>query len=309
MPSFWTHFAFALECKSVPPSSEIVEAIACHPHAFHVGMQGPDMFLFYPPTALRKQRLSTLLHEGSPVRLLTCLWRQAMSAKADDRPIALAYAAGFLGHYCLDSETHPFVYAFSGIERSAQCYTAHNAIEADLNRLIIERVLGKALDELALPDVYRLPPEERRVVARMLSRVVECAYGLECSPHTVSHALSSVRFCAHLLADRTGRKAKFTRILEAPLRLPYLSPLFLGMSHFYPDAANLAHKPWRDPYTGTLSNADFFALYDAAKRRFAHALSLLPCIFPSAYSAFFKQFCRRDFHGAPCAESIDSART
>lgn len=302
MPSFWTHFAFAKECRTTLPSGTIADAIARHPHAYHVGMQGPDMFLFYPPTALRKHRLSTELHEGSPTRLLVCLWRQAMLTRTSDRPIALAYAAGFLGHYCLDSETHAFVYAFSGIERSAKCYTAHNAIEADLNRLIVARVFGRSLRELSLPDVYRLPSEERAVVSHMLSRVVSCAYGLACTPSTVSHALSAVRLSAHLLSDRTGRKAKLTRALEAPLGMPYLSPLFLGISHYYPDAANLAHKPWRDPHTGEVSHADFFALYDRAKERYASMLSELEVRSPKSYSAFFHTFCARDFHGAPCTE-------
>lgn len=299
MPSFWTHFAFAKECKQNLPDGIFADAAAAHPHAYYTGMQGPDMFLFYLPTLLRKQRPSTELHTHFPDQLLACLWKQVSLTNEGDRPIALAYALGFLGHYCLDSETHPFVYARSGIAHTAACHTAHNAIEADLNTLTVERVFGKAPNELPFPDVYRLPREERRVVAQMLSRVIRCVYHLSCTPATVSRALSAVRISGHVLCDRSGRKAKFVRRLERPFGLPYLSPLFLGACHSCSDAANLAHKRWRDPYTGAVSDADFFFLYDRAKEEYASALRALSIRTPKDYAGFFRSFCKRDFHGEP----------
>lgn len=299
MPSFWTHYAFAVECRAVLPSDELASAVRRHPNAYHAGMQGPDPFLFYLPALLRKKRISTALHVDSPDRLLTCLWRQAAGAQGEDRSVALAYAAGFLGHFCLDSETHPFVYAFSGIERSAACYSVHNALEADLNRLTVKRCFGKSIAALALPDVYRLPKDEAEYIAKMLCRAIRCVYRCACSPTFVMRAFGAVRAAYRLLGDPKGNKAKFVRTLEKPFRLPYLSPLFLGESHYYTDAANLAHRRWRDPYTGAVSNADFFALYDSAKEKYAHALTVLRSLDAREYGDYFRGLCKRDFHGEP----------
>lgn len=299
MPSFWTHFAFAKECKDMLPHSELSEAIACHPHAYYSGMQGPDMFLFYLPAVLRKKRLSTELHTNRPAKLLTCLWRQAKKTKGDDRKIALAYAAGFLGHYCLDSETHPFVYAFAGIERTTESFCIHNALEADLNRLAVERTFGIAPNALPFPDVYHLPNADRACIARMLSRAIRCVYKLNCTPATVARALGAVRLWCYLLRDKTGRKAKLFRAIEAPLRLPYLSPFFLGISHYYEDSANFAHRPWQDPYTGKLSHTDFFALYDSAKEKYSNAIAILQTLPVGDIAACLRELCERDFHGEP----------
>ncbi len=299
MPSFWTHYAFAKECEANLPCGALRNAVARHPHAYYTGMQGPDMFLFYLPALLRKKRLSTELHTKFPDRLLVCLWRQAAKAKGDDRSIALAYAAGLLGHYCLDSETHPFVYAFSGIKHSAECFCVHNALEADLNGLTVKRVFGKDPTQLPLPDVYDLPEKEERCIAALLSRAIRCVYKLDCSPATVSHARFAVRTACHLLSDLKGRKAKFFRALEKPLRLPYLSPLFLGISRYYSDPANFAHRMWRDPYTGATGNADFFMLYDSAKEKYAEAIGTLSALSADAYPAFFSTLCKCDFHGEP----------
>ena len=83
MPSFWTHAAFAWEChqllthlrKSGIPVGDLTNAILANPHAFYTGMQGPDLFFFYPPTAVGKIHLSTLLHtrrtQGRNRRTLT----------------------------------------------------------------------------------------------------------------------------------------------------------------------------------------------------------------------------------------------
>lgn len=299
MPSFWTHYAFAEECRSALPSGELSDAIERHPHAYHAGMQGPDLFLFYLPAVLRKKRLSTELHTHSPAQLLACLWRQSANTKGKARPIALAYAVGFLGHYCLDSEVHPFVYAFAGRERTAKSYCKHNALEADLNALTVERALGKSLQTLDIPDVYDLSKDERAVISKMLSRAIRCVYRFKCTPETVCHALTTVRLACRLLSDRSGKKATCFRAIEKALGLPYLSPLFLGVSHYCTDPAGLTHKPWRDPYTGEVSETDVFALYDSAKTKYITALCNLHRLRASEFSAFFNTLCVRDFHGEP----------
>lgn len=298
MPSFPTHYAFSEECIKLP-TGEFADAISAHSHAYRTGMQGPDMFLFYLPSVLRQKRLSTELHTRLPDKLLTCLWRQAARSSGERRKIALAYAAGFLGHYCLDSETHPFVYAFSGIEHTAESFCIHNAIESDLNRLSVERAFGRSIVTLPLPDVYHLTRSEKTVISQMLSRAIRCVFKLNCSPATVSHALENVRRWCAMLYDPSGKKAKCFRVLERPLGKPYASPLFFGASHYYPDAANLAHRLWRDPYTGAVSNSDFFDLYDSAKDKYREALAALQTLDIGSYPAFFRNLCKRDFHGEP----------
>lgn len=304
MPSFLTHFAFSEECRPFLPPCELSDAVRAHPQAYYTGMQGPDMFLYYLPAVLRKKRISTELHTRAPERLLTCLWRQAAKSKGKCRPIALAYAVGFLGHYCLDSETHPFVYAHSGIKRSAKSFCVHNALESDLNGIAIERTFGrpfgKAPHGLPLPDVYTLSKDERAVIGAMLSRAIKCVYKLTCSSEAVIRAIDTVHLACRLLNDPSGRKAKLVQIPEALLHLPYLSPLFLGNSHFYPDAANFEHRQWEDPYTGRVSDTDFFMLYDTAKEKYTCAIASLQTLAPSEYPSFFRALCKRDFHGEPC---------
>lgn len=325
MPSFWTHLAFAKDCErrlrlpSADGTAEsadrkigcLTDAILAHPHAFYTGMQGPDLFLFYLPAAFYRRRLSKVLHTEETAKLLCRLFAHAHKFRGEDRRRALAYVSGFLGHYLLDSHTHAFVYARAGIGQSADSFYKHNALEADLNRLAVRRSLNCRLADLPRPRSYKLCSGEQRILSQLLSGALQEVYRIRCSPEKVYRALWSVNFCTQLLYDPSGNKAKFAQIIERPLGDRYLSPLFLGESHFYADPANLLHRAWRDPYTGRMSHASFFQLYDRALDRFVPAIrrlespDLQSCF---ARRTFFEKLCRRDFHGEPISVSANRSR-
>lgn len=310
MPSFWTHASFAEECKEQlsdlfsigAPMGYLSDAILAHPHAFFTGMQGPDLFLFYLPAALRKERLSTLLHTKHSAKLLCCLFARAHTYRGEDRRRALAYVCGFLGHYLLDSHTHAFVYARAGVGYSLNSFCTHNALESDLNRLTVESSLGIPLRTLPRPRSYALTPAERRILSSLLCSALRDVYGIDTSPAMVARAFSAVHLFTGILYDSTGRKAKLAKIAEAPIGKPLLSPLFLGESHYFADPANQSHRSWTDPYTGKRSQDSFFDLYDRALARFLPILRRLESEegrTPRARRILFEKLCRRDFHGEP----------
>lgn len=308
MPSFWTHVAFAEDCKQrilthdPATAGELTQAICARPHAFYTGMQGPDLFLFYLPAAIRKRKLSSVLHTKETAKLLCRLFARAHAFRGEDRLCALSYVSGFLGHYLLDSHTHAFVYAAAGTDRTARSFCTHNALEADLNRLAVERSLGCSISALPRPCSYTLSKDERRILSDLLSRALCDVYGIACSPAKVSRAFHSVNLFTRILYDPKGSKAKIARLTETPLNNRYFSPLFLGESHYFHDPANLAHSRWIDPYTGESSTESFFDLYDRALSRFVPTLRRLetPALdSPRARKVFFQKLCERDFHGEP----------
>lgn len=313
MPSFWTHFAFASDCRKrlfsrvgTPAQGTLTAAVAAYPHAYCVGMQGPDPFLFYLPAAFRKRRLSSVMHTEHTAKLLCRLFARAGAFEGEDQKIALSYAAGFLGHYLLDSHTHAFVYARAGIVRSTDSFCIHNALEADLNALAVQRSFGKRLSEMPRPRVYELTDPERRVLCALYSDLLEQVYHIRCSPAKVARALWSVRQCYRALYDPKGRKAAVLKTAEGLAGHAYLSPLFLGESHYYEDPANLEQRLWVDPFTKQPSRSTFFQLYDRALEQYAPLIQRLES--PEARTAWarrsiFREICKRDFHGEPIPSS------
>ncbi len=303
MPSFWTHLAFAREVRlslGDAPRGPLTHAIAAYPRIFRTGMQGPDPFLFYLPAAFARRRPATLLHTEHTAHLLCRLFCRALQMSGKQRQIALSYAAGFLGHYVLDSHTHGFVYARAGTFQSADGFCIHNALEADLNSLAVARSFHRPLSVFPRPNTYELSPLERDVLCTLYVDLFSTVYGLRYSRAKISRALWSVRKVYRRLYDPRGTKATLFRHLERPLGRSYLSPLFLGESHYFADPANFAHRPWIDPFTGECSTASFFDLYD---RALAVYLPLLTdpasplTASPASRRALFSTLCTRDFHG------------
>ncbi len=319
--------------KAGLPVGEFSHAILTHPHAFFTGMQGPDLFLFYPPAAIGRKKLSSLLHTKKIPTLLGELFDTADGIK-DDFPLlphhppfslagavpiysntnpyrkddhsidgrlcALAYACGFLGHYLLDSHTHAFIYARTGVEPSARSFAVHNALESDLSRLTVERSLEIPLACLPRPSAYHLSPVERRALSLLLSQTICRVYSIHLSPASVGRAFHAVHLATGILYDPHGCKARIAKIIERPFCAPYLSPLFLGESRYYPDPANLRHQKWSDPYTGKVSHDSFFELYDRALMRYLPLLRRLESLSNGSQRRMvFEKLCRRDFHGEP----------
>ncbi len=96
---------------------------------YDFGLLGPDPFLFcrffVPPFRHRANRYSSVMHTERTGEFLTELARRS---RADRR--VFSYFAGFLCHYALDSDTHPY------INRKAKgSKTMHMAIEHKLDRM------------------------------------------------------------------------------------------------------------------------------------------------------------------------------
>ncbi|MBQ3330939.1 MAG: zinc dependent phospholipase C family protein [Ruminococcus sp.] len=96
---------------------------------YNFGLLGPDPYLFYhfymKPFGNRVNKYSSVMHREHTGEFLTELAKRAK----DDEDV-FAYLAGFLCHYALDSDTHPY------INRKAKNSAAmHMAIEHKLDKL------------------------------------------------------------------------------------------------------------------------------------------------------------------------------
>lgn len=308
MPSYWTHLMFAHDCRkqlfyAVEPSrrGELIRAIADYPHIFCTGTQGPDPFLFYLPVYWTGEKLSSILHTQKTPQLLCRLLTCAYGMEGKRRPIALSYAAGFLAHYLLDSHTHAFVYALTGTD-GPDSFCQHNALETDLNRLVVYRSMGKQIADLPRPRGYELSSVEESVLCTLYSDLFRTVYQIDCSPAKVARALWSARQCYRLFYDPHAKKATLLSKAEKLIGRAYLSPIFLGERHYFEDSANQKRTAWINPFTGYSSNEDFFTLYDRALEKYApliRALDALPVHSPSARKAVLSPYCLYDFHGRP----------
>ena len=115
MPGFTTHYLFGLNSFRELEEPDLVSCIRKFPHAFCMGLQGPDIFFYYLPSYLRSSgNIGQLAHhKNTGVFLIQLLKSKDMFLKETEQQIAISYICGFLGHYVLDTTCHPYIFAKS----------------------------------------------------------------------------------------------------------------------------------------------------------------------------------------------------
>ena len=181
MADFVSHHLFGEQALTVFPAS-VQQLVASHPVSFRWGCQGPDP-LFY-----RKILLGSPLHKlghrmpsGKISALFGAFARGVHDLTGEAQQIAAAYFYGFVCHYTLDSEIHPYVYCRQEQIRSADAKlnasAVHCQIESDIDYLLYEKAYQTPVTAFDPAQLYILPPAEQAVLAVLLHAALQNVYG------------------------------------------------------------------------------------------------------------------------------------
>ncbi len=119
MPDILTHIAFADDVlehmEDCPLKKQIQERI----EIFRFGAQGPDFFFYHNFLYNKKDKVRSVgnfMHEKETGQFLAKCFHDLSFNKVnnDDYFDLLSYYIGFLCHYILDKNAHPFIYCYSG---------------------------------------------------------------------------------------------------------------------------------------------------------------------------------------------------
>lgn len=149
MPAFYAHDRFGRKVYS-GLDGEIKRTIHEHSRQFRIGLQGPDLFFFYHPWLPNKvSKYGNHLHEISAYPF----FRHGVSVVREKGRSSreYAYLLGFVCHFMLDSECHPFVETY--IKKSG---VQHLEIEEEFEKLLL-RMDGK--DPFAYPLADLIPAD------------------------------------------------------------------------------------------------------------------------------------------------------
>lgn len=281
MPGFTTHYLFGFTTYRKLNTSPMRTCIRKHPHAYALGLQGPDIFFYYPPSHMRASgNLGSLAHKNRTGAFLCNLLKsRSLFPNSPDKNIAASYIAGFLGHYVLDTICHPYVYAKSHYHTFTRGYFSHHIyLETDIDTELLAYYKNCAPSEFHSEDTIRLSRHERHVIASLLHYAYSRTYPeYHFVRLSVSAAIRSMRLGVTLLRDPSGFKKAFVRKVEAKtIGYAGISPLIPSDVYtFTADPLNLRHFRWRNPWDITqCSNASFFDLLDKARAEYTSVLTL-----------------------------------
>lgn len=243
---------------------------------FRLGCQGPDILFYHNVEPWRKDyglyQLGRSMHAKYIDRMVhsaLSFIRRAPRAQQDG---LVAYLAGYLCHYALDSTTHPYVYYV------AKDSIHHIRLETMLDVMMREKRHLKP-GQLTVGAIIALPAEEMKRVGELYSAVCKEVYEREIPPDYVVKALRDMNLSQRILRDPKGRKIKLVRGLERMLRRPegdftrIVYPLHPDEKYDY---ANLKNRPWKNPCDESIVKQDnFFELVEQAAQQAAELATML----------------------------------
>lgn len=132
MPSIYAHYRFGEETLALLPSA-LQENIRPMSRLYHLGLQGPDILFYYHP--LSDHAVNSIgfgTHEKPGLAFFLPALERIRTLSGKEQQASFAYIAGFICHFTLDSQCHPY------IERQiAESGIGHLEIETEFERTLM----------------------------------------------------------------------------------------------------------------------------------------------------------------------------
>lgn len=282
MPGYMTHYIFGrLEYKKLQ-QGDIKYAIKNNRNVFHLGLQGPDIFFYYPAAILISRRnLGSIIHDCSTGKYIDKMLEYVMenekkigandknetnvqnetgiidkSKKAKNKidiDIAIAYIAGFLGHYCMDATAHPYIYYRTDyINKDNLYYSKHASLETDIDYLLTQKYLKKKASRIHYGKLLQLTERQCKVVAGLLAYACNATYkNIKFGRKTARLVIKNMGNIINLINDKNGVKKQAAHHASKIIKISKNLESILICDNYkliYDDPLNMAKREWYNPF-------------------------------------------------------------
>jgi len=282
MPAFATHYIFLDELRDTLVKKADFDFDV---KVAGVGAQGPDIFLFHrlwPMYTIYKSlnSVSGALHRCKNEKIFEA-FRDCLEL-TENRDIAKSYIYGFILHYALDRNCHPYVYArqdeMTAADSTMNALTAHNIIEHAVDTYLLDSRLGiyppSAFDSKATFTDEALAYNE---IARLLNYTIHASCNREVPQSEIIRAITDTAALQDKLRDTDGSTTRLAHFMEGlfkPVSKNFkfsasIKPKDLELAK---NCANIDKKPWTSPFDQSAHDDSFDELFEASK---ADALRLI----------------------------------
>ncbi len=181
MPASYTHYSFGQVVYNRLPKY-LKRIVDKNKVVYNIGLNGPDILFYYKPLSKNPiNRIGYAMHEESAYKFFENAKNHIIKCRKDE---GVAYILGFLCHFILDSNCHPYI-----AEAMEESGISHQEIEAELD--------GRTMRENNLSP-QQVNAGNHIVASKEVSKIIAQFYtGI--SSEQVYKSLKSVRFYNELL--------------------------------------------------------------------------------------------------------------
>lgn len=285
MPGYMTHYIFGRQEYKKFSENELKKAIRENVNVFNLGLQGPDIFFFFPGFFLiNKTNLGSTMHRSKTGQYMSNMLKYIYGCKdTEEKKICTAYLAGFLAHYDLDRTCHPYIYYKTDYMHKGKAYHGrHIALETDIDFLLSRKILKQKISKINYAGIVRLNRIQCEAVGKMLSKVCSEAYDNIWFGERMAYAVvANMGHIIDIIKDQYGKKEKLIGKIEEKIRgAKNFAPLFIGDNYVLKnlDPLNEKKAAWYNPWEEKISEIrydSFMELMSLASERYQKSLQLL----------------------------------
>lgn len=287
MPGFVTHYLFGVKSYKSLNNRRLKEIIRNNRNSFSLGLQGPDIFFYFLPTMIGKKiNIASKIHKENTNKF----FQEMINCMTDlhgarEYEIACAYIHGFMGHYILDTNMHPYVYSRVGTSTTKKTMGRHYGLETDIDREVLWEYKKLRQADFSHSARIDLSICERNVISTLLHNVILNTYDIDISVNLIKTAITSFYIECALLTDSTEYKYKTINGIEHYVfGYDILSPLLINDIPHSEDPCNEKHNKWGNPWDNNHNSTDsVFDIIDKASITYVEYMNLMQTALDSAY--------------------------
>lgn len=301
MPGFVTHHIMGVNAFKQLEDTGIKNIIKKYRHSYLTGLQGPDVFFYYPPASYGHGiNIGNSLHKKDTGSFFKNLIKAVETVRNEhDFEICTAYILGYMGHYIADTALHPYVYSRVGTAADSRVLGIHFGLETDIDRCVLKHYKNMTPDRFDHKKAAMLSSDEQNVIAMLLHKAILSTYNAEISTISIKAAMLSFRLESSLVMDKKGYKHNILNFIERhTVGYAVFSPLLVNDAEHMDDPCNADHALWCNPWdSATPSSESVYGLIDDAVCR--HTV-LMNCM----YEALDKSYRYNDTSGSAILEKL-----
>lgn len=276
MPAFSTHYIFATEMMAELRQKADFKL---NENAVLIGTQGPDIFFFHRvfPWQVGKslRKVGSLLHRAKAGDMVDSFYNYCSSlTNSLDSSVARSYVYGFILHYALDRNCHPYIFTLQDeitkLHKDENPHNVHNTIEFAFDSLLIKEKLKieNPLD-FNTTNTLNFSVYEKQQIARALASC-QNTISAKMTSNDIEVAIDDLKYAQQMINCVTPSQFKTICFLEkiaSPITKNFkVSAMFrttdLENAKKY---VNISNDKWISPYESKIRNESFFDLYELSK--------------------------------------------